>query len=653
MSPDPADITALLGAEGPLARTLPGFRPREEQQRMAAMVAEAMACRGTLLAEAGTGTGKTFAYLVPALTAGGKTLISTGTKTLQDQIFSKDLPLVLQALESRARVALLKGRGNYLCRYRLELARAEGRFPDKGMAQRLEAVRVWGQRTKDGDLSRFSGVEENDPLLPWITSTRDNCIGTDCPHFDDCLVYKARQKALEADVIVVNHHLLFADLALRQTGFAELLPACDHIVLDEAHQAVDVATTFFSEHLSSRQLQDLAADTRLAASEITGVLPALTPACLELEDRVRAFTLTLPEARERASWRRPAADSELDKACRGLQGALKRLAHEIEQLENGSRALDGCRERAGQAQIMLEILQRDIGGEHICWYERGSRHFHLHLTPLDIGEAFQQAVAELQASWVFTSATLSVAGNFDHFSRQLGLKNPATLCVDSPFDYWHNSLLYHPPNLPEPRDPGYIPAMLEACLPALEAAEGQAFLLFTSHRALQEAAAWLRQHADFKLLVQGEASRPELLDAFREGGRLLLGAASFWEGVDVPGDTLRLVLIDKLPFQVPDDPVLQARIERSRQQGGNPFAELQLPQAVLTLKQGAGRLIRTESDYGVLILCDPRLRSKGYGRTFLDSLPRMPRSTKMADVQRFFQLKAATGEEARHEAAQS
>ncbi len=653
MSENLSDMTALLGEDGPLARALPGFRPREEQQRMAAMVAEAMACRGTLLAEAGTGTGKTFAYLVPALTAGGKTLISTGTKTLQDQIFSKDLPLVLQALESRARVALLKGRGNYLCRYRLELARTEGRFPDKTMVQRLEAVRVWGQRTKDGDLSRFSGVEENDPLLPWITSTRDNCIGTDCPHFDDCLVYKARQKALEADVIVVNHHLLFADLALRQTGFAELLPACDHIVLDEAHQAVDVATTFFSEHLSSRQLQDLAADTRLAASEITGVLPALTPACTELEDRVRALTLALPEARERAAWQPPRADTELDRACRGLQGALKRLAHEIEQLENGSRALDGCRERAGQAQILLQVLQQDIGQNHIGWYERGSRHFQLHLTPMDIGEAFQQAVAELQASWVFTSATLSVAGNFDHFSRQLGLKNPATLCVDSPFDYWHNSLLFHPPNLPEPRDPSYVHAMLEACLPALEAAEGQAFLLFTSHRALQAAAAWLRQHADFELLVQGEASRPELLDAFREGGRLLLGAASFWEGVDVPGDTLRLVLIDKLPFQVPDDPVLQARIERSRRQGGNPFAELQLPQAVLALKQGAGRLIRTESDYGVLILCDPRLRSKGYGRTFLDSLPRMPRSTKITDVQRFFQLKTPAEPQETHETAQS
>ncbi len=649
---DPAEMKALLGEDGPLARTLPGFRPRPQQQRMATMVAEALACRGTLLAEAGTGTGKTFAYLVPALQSERKTLVSTGTKTLQDQIFDKDLPLVMKALGSRARVALLKGRGNYLCRYRMEISRREGRFPDKGMIRRLEAVRIWAERTRDGDLSRFSGVEENDPLLPWITSTRDNCIGSDCPRFDDCLVYKARQKALEADLIVVNHHLLFADLALRQTGFAELLPACEQIIVDEAHQAPDVATTFFSEHLGSRQLNDLATDTRLAASEISGALPALNPACMELEDRTREFLLTLPQARERAAWQPPAADTELDRACRGLQGALKRLIGDIEELKAGARALDNCRERAQAASRMLQTLQDEIGQEHICWYERGSRHFQLHLTPLDVGDAFRQASVDLGAAWIFTSATLSVAGRFDHFSRQLGLENPATLCVDSPFDYWHNSLLYHPPGLPEPRHEHYTRSMLEACLPALQAAEGQAFLLFTSHRALREAAEWLREHADFDLLVQGEASRPELLQRFRQGGRLLLGAASFWEGVDVPGDTLRLVLIDKLPFQVPDDPVLQARIDRSRRQGGNPFAELQLPQAVLALKQGAGRLIRSESDYGVLVLCDPRLRSRPYGRTFLDSLPRMPRSTRMEDVRRFFRLRHTPTESPDDEIAQ-
>ncbi len=645
-------IRQWLGADSPLAKTLPGFRAREPQQRMAAMVAEALQCRGTLLAEAGTGTGKTFAYLLPALLSGAKTLISTGTKTLQDQIFTKDLPRMVQALQNRARVALLKGRNNYLCLYRMELSRREGRFPHKDMVRRLEAVYHWSKTTADGDLSRYSGIGENDPLLPWITSTRDNCTGSDCDHYDQCLFYRARQKALEADLIVVNHHLLFADLALRQSGYAELLPACDLVVVDEAHQAPDVAGVFFSRHLTSRQLLDLAGDTRLAASEISAALAALSPACTELEDRSRDFLLALPETRERAAWSPPAEGSELARAGLALQGALKRLQQDIQELDAGSRALDGCRQRAGEAFDLLETLRHPVDHAMVCWFERGSRYFQLHLTPLDIGEPFRQASNTLNASWVFTSATLSVAGDFHHFSRQLGITGATTLSVESPFDYWHNSLLYHPPSLPDPRHERYTETLLEACMPALEAACGQAFLLFTSHRALQRAAAWLKQNSTFKLLVQGESSRPELLERFRQGGHLLLGAASFWEGVDVPGDTLRLVLIDKLPFQPPDDPVLEARIEQRRKEGGNPFVELQLPQAVLALKQGAGRLIRTETDYGVLVLCDPRLRSKPYGRLFLDSLPRMPRSTRMDDVIRFFRLKAGqTGEN--HETART
>lgn len=635
-----------LDESGPFAELIPKYKTRDGQQQLSQQVAEALSMKTTLVAEAGTGIGKTFAYLVPCVASEKKTLISTGTKTLQDQIFNKDLPTVLKALKSRCKPALLKGRANYLCLYRMEQARTEGRFPKREMFAQLESLKKWSEKTRDGDLSRFSGIQDDDPLRPWVSSSRENCIGTDCPDFDHCFVFKARRKALEADIIVVNHHLLFADLAIRQTGFAEILPECRNIIIDEAHQVPETATTFFSDSLSARQLRDLAADTRLAAAEISGALPTINSACNELEDRVKRFHLALPETQDKAPWQAIAQKHDVQDNLNGLKGSLKQLKTGIQNLKAGHTGLDHCIDRANDHLNKLAALEKSESNDLIIWYERGNRHFNLNITPLDISEPFQAFCSELESTWVYTSATLSVKGNFDHFNHQLGLKDPITLSLNSPFDYWHNALLYHPPGLPEPRDRSYVEQLMEACEPVLTASDGRAFLLFTSHRALKLAADWLRTHSDYSLFVQGEASRPELLQGFQSQSRaLLLGAASFWEGVDVPGQALSCVIIDKLPFQPPDDPVLNARMEKLRSEGGNPFFDFQLPQAIITLKQGVGRLIRTESDFGIIVLADPRLRSKAYGKAFIESLPKIPKTTEVQNIQRFFDHKTSTDQE--------
>jgi ATP-dependent DNA helicase DinG len=639
------DAAALLGEGGPFAEVLPGFQPRQEQIELADAVSSALVSGGTLVAEAGTGTGKTLAYLVPVLTSGLRTVISTGTKTLQDQLFFRDLPLVLEALDIPADVALLKGRANYLCLHRLEQARREGQYPTREAVSELEAVRTWAGRTKDGDLSVANVIPDDSAVWPMVTSTNDNCLGTQCPDYEDCHVLKARRRAQAADVVIVNHHLLFADMAIKHRGFGEVLPGAEAFVVDEAHQAPELASQFFSSSLTRRRLADLFRDIMAEASELSGGLgsvraevEAARQALAELQAAMAA------ELGERGTWQELIAPGSIRTALQQLDQAVADLAQPLAALEGASRGIDACIERRAELQALFDLLDSASGQGVVRWFERRGRGFGLHVTPLDVSEVFQSYRDELDAAWIFTSATLSVGGDFTHFTRELGLADAKTLCLDSPFDYARNALLWLPDLGVEPRDPAYIGRLTDQLVPVLQASEGRAFLLFTSHRALQAAAERLRAEIDFPLFVQGQQPRSVLLEAFRESGNgVLLGTASFWEGVDVIGDALSLVVIDKLPFAAPDDPVLEAHGERLRSEGGNPFMQLALPKAVIALKQGAGRLIRDVHDRGVLAICDPRLHSRGYGAVFLESLPPMRPTRDVGEVIGFF---TAAGEAA-------
>ncbi|KRA33087.1 helicase [Rhodanobacter sp. Root627] len=636
---DPAttDVAALLGTDGPFAREVPSFAPREAQQRMAQAVAQAIAGRETLIAEAGTGTGKTFAYLVPALLSGERVIISTGTKTLQDQLYFRDLPRVRSVLGARLKTALLKGRANYLCLYRLDQTVREGATFERTQAAQLATIRAWSARTRRGDRMELAEVPEESPLWPRVTSTPENCLGVECPFFDDCHVVKARREAMEADVVVVNHHLLFADLALKQEGFGEILPGAAAFILDEAHQVPELAGQFFSQSLSARQLTDLAHDALAECTGVTGAIGLLLEPVEALQESLRQLRLAMAPLPQRGAFQELEDRAGVRDALHDLRELLATLTELLVSQAERSRGFSNLSERATALAERLDRIVEDRSERDVRWYESWTRGFALHATPLDLATPMRALRERTQAAWIHTSATLSVAGNFDHFARQLGLDEPRTLSLESPFDYARQGLCYLPSGLPDPNARDYTEQVIEAALPVLQASNGRAFLLFTSHRALRRAAELLQDRVPWPLFVQGTAPRPRLLEDFRASGHgVLLGAASFWEGVDVVGEALSVVVIDKLPFAAPDDPVLVARLAALEASGINPFMGWQVPSAVIALKQGAGRLIRDIHDRGVLMLCDPRLTGKGYGKLFLASVPPMPRTRELADVQAFF-----------------
>ncbi len=634
-------VEALLGADGPFAREVPGFVPRAVQQAMAAAVAEAIDERHALVAEAGTGTGKTFAYLVPALVSGRRIIVSTGTKALQDQLFHRDLPRVRSVLGARLSTALLKGRANYLCLHRLDQLRKDGRLASREDVAQLGAIHAWSAATASGDRAELAEVPEDSSLWPRVTSTTDNCLGSDCPMFADCFVVRARRAAQEADLVVVNHHLLFADLAIRQEGFGEILPGAHAFILDEAHQIPELAGQFFSISLGMRQLSELAQDTLAECHGVSGALALLQPALEPLVPALRCLRLEFERLPAKGAFSVIEGDTAVMRELDALRDALATLADALERHAERSRGLAAVHERALGFAARLAHLLDGSARDAVHWYELSAHGFMLHATPLDLAGPLRELREQSRAAWIFTSATLSVDRRFDHFARQLGLDDPHTLALDSPFDYARQALAWLPPGLPEPSDPAYTDRVVEAVLPVLEASNGRAFLLFTSHRALRRAAERLEGQVPYPLFVQGTAPRHRLLEGFRASGNgVLLGAASFWEGVDVAGEALSVVVIDKLPFAAPDDPVLVARLDALREAGLNAFTEWQVPNAVIALKQGAGRLIRDINDRGVLVLCDPRLSSKGYGRQFLASLPPMPRTRSLDDVRRFLEGRA-------------
>ncbi len=664
------NLETILGADGPLTRALAAFRPRPAQQQMAARIDAALRAREVLLVEAGTGTGKTYAYLVPALLSGLRVLISTGTRTLQDQLFHRDLPLLAAALGRPARVALLKGRSNYLCRARLaDIGRQEQLLPASADAL-LERIRNWSAATRSGDLAELPEFADAHPLRADITSTRDNCSGTRCSEIARCHVFEARRAAMEADIVVVNHHLLLADMALKEEGFGDLLPSVDAVVLDEAHQLPDLASEFFGVSVSSRQFELLIADVRREFGAAHVALRDSARLCAQLERPLSAAHAALGRTERHLSWRELADGARA--ALRTLQHSCRDLAAQLDAL-GAQPGLQPCALRAralalALAQIINEAPEdagsdadadadADVdadgvaatatvsvaGARTVSTHARG---FALRLLPYEIASRFQAQLTQAGNAWIFTSATLAVGDDFSHFASRLGLDDAATLRFDSPFDFSRQALLYLPRGLPQPSAPGYGDAVIELALPLLASAGGGAFVLFTSHRALRYAAQRLAGAlpAESPLLVQGSAPREQLLRRFRASGRaVLLGTASFWEGVDVQGPALRLVIIDKLPFASPEDPVVRARIEFLSAQGGNAFRDYQLPEAVLALKQGVGRLIRSEEDHGVVVICDPRISERGYGRMFRASLPPMA-TTHAGDValQRLRELSCET-----------
>lgn len=634
------DLTEFFGANSPLKAHLPGFQPRAGQAWMAEAVAEAIAGSDRLVVEAGTGTGKTFAYLLPALMSGRKTIISTGTKALQDQLYHRDLPLVSKAVGRPVTTALLKGRANYLCLQRLDQVTEAA----AAIAGDLNEVREWRYRTSSGDKSELIEVPEDSMVWPLVTSTAENCLGQKCPEYSKCHVVKARKAAQEADLVVVNHHLLLADLAMKEEGFVEFLPGAEAIIIDEAHQIPDLAVQFFGVSLGTRELERVLDDLRAAT------LPYSQG---ELNRRVDKFQTAIRTLRADAP--RKEGRHELGEVIGDIREALDGLAHAVHDIQaavadlgDASVELEKLHEQLLGISGRLAVLVSEDSWDGLRWLEINPRSLRLHLTPLDVSSKLNGLIDNKFQSWVFTSATLAVGEDFSHFGSRMGLAGVAGLTFPSPYRVEDNGLIFLPPDLPQPSDPSHTEAMLENVTQLLDMTSGGMFCLFTSHRALNNARKWFKSHKSVlrkrKLLVQGDAPRDDLLRRFRQyGDAVLLGTGSFWEGVDVRGPALSVVAIDKLPFASPADPLMMARLEFIRREGGNGFMDHQLPLAALSLKQGAGRLLRDETDFGVIVLCDPRITGKRYGSKFLECLAPMPTTTSLNDVAKFLAIRERKG----------
>jgi len=617
------DIADIFSPDGALAASLPGFSYRKAQQEMATLVADALSMGKHAAIEAGTGIGKTFAYLVPVLVSGRRAIISTGTRTLQDQLFARDLPLLGALLGRPVRIALLKGRGNYLCWHRLEAALHDGTRDAATLAE-LRAIANWGRASARGDLTELEDLENDDGLRGAITSTVDNCLGSKCDFYDQCFVAEARRDAQAADVVIVNHHLLLADLALKDGGFGELLPGADAVIVDEAHQLPDVAQQFFGLSASTREIESLLRDLNVEARGV-GVAGEVEQAASDVARAVldlRRCSTSVPPGR--TPW--AAAPAALRDALPEVRRALETLREAVDGFADASAALANCAQRCADAAARVRFIAAADPDDGLRWFDFSTGAVAAHWTPFDVGAALAARIEAQGGAWVFASATLAVGEDFSHFLRRVGVDAQITRVLASPFDYERNARLYVPEALPDPSDESYVEELMGAVWPLIDAAGGGAFLLFTSYRALNRAETWLQRCATpGRVLVQGRGSRSELLNEFRrDGNAILLGTSSFWQGVDVRGPALRLVVIDKLPFASPGDPLVQARIDAIRRANGDAFTEFQLPQAVLALKQGVGRLIRDFDDRGLVVLGDPRLRTRGYGRLFLASLPPMP-----------------------------
>ncbi|MFV0575634.1 MAG: ATP-dependent DNA helicase [Vibrio sp.] len=659
-------ITKAFSSSGALGKAIPGFQARQPQLDMANAVHQAIKHEQQLVVEAGTGTGKTFAYLVPALLSGKKVIISTGSKNLQEQLFHRDLPLMVEALGFTGYVSLLKGRSNYLCHDRLsrQLIESHNVEADPELLSQLVKVRSWSSESKTGDLGDCDAIAEDSPIISTITSTNDNCLGKECPSYQDCFVRKARQRAMDSDVVVVNHHLFLADLAIKETGFGELIPEAEVFIFDEAHQLPDIASQYFGQSISSRQIQELAKDIEIGYRTEAKDMRQLQKIAIKLEQGFMDLRIALGDLNyansqgafnqgslnqggggSKGNWRDAVKSKKVMEHVERLNESLD-LALEVLKLALGrSELLDAAYERTHTIKSRLNrVCDVSITG-YSYWFECSPRHFSLHLTPLSVSDKFKEQIETKQGSWIFTSATLAVKDNFDHFTQRLGIEPAQQFTLPSPFDYQSQALLCVPRYLPEPNSHGAAEKLARMLAPVIQGNNGRCFFLCTSHKMMRQLADLFREQLTLPVLVQGETSKQKLLNEFLElGNAVLVATGAFWEGIDVRGDTLSCVIIDKLPFTAPDDPLLKARIEDCKLKHGEPFNEVQLPDAVITLKQGVGRLIRDKTDKGVLIICDNRLVTRDYGGLFLQSLPPIPRTRDLKKVSDFLAQVAITNE---------
>ncbi|MDE1311518.1 ATP-dependent DNA helicase [Vibrio aestuarianus] len=631
-------IAKTFSSQGALGKAIPGFQARQAQIDMAEAVAKAITQQSQLVVEAGTGTGKTFAYLVPALLSGKKIIISTGSKNLQEQLFHRDLPLMVDALGFFGNVALLKGRANYLCLDRLsrQMIESHTNEADPQLLTQLVKVRSWSSESKSGDLGECDELPEDSLIIPTITSTNDNCLGKECPSYVDCFVSKARRKAMDADVVVVNHHLFLADLAIKETGFGELIPEAEVFIFDEAHQLPDIASQYFGQSVSSRQVQELAKDIEIGYRTEAKDMRQLQKVGDKLTQSAMELRIVLGEPGFRGNWREALSSPSVARELSRLRESLD-FAIDVLKLALGrSQLLDTAFERANLIKGRIDrVCDVSITG-YSYWYDTTPRHFSLHITPLSVADKFHEQIELKQGSWIFTSATLAVNDDFSHFTHRLGLKPQAQFSLPSPFDYEQQAKLCVPRYLPEPNSAGLSDKLVQILAPVIEQNQGRCFFLCTSHNMMRELGERFREVLTVPVLLQGETSKQKTLAEFMElGNALLVATGAFWEGIDVRGDALSCVIIDKLPFTAPDDPLLKARIEDCRLRGGDPFSQVQLPDAVITLKQGVGRLIRDKNDKGALIICDNRLVTRDYGGVFLASLPPIPRTRDLDKVKDF------------------
>jgi ATP-dependent DNA helicase DinG len=625
-----------LAEKGRLYTAIPGFVSRPQQVELSKAIADTIHNKETLVAEAGTGTGKTFAYLIPCLLSGKKTLISTATKTLQDQLFQKDLPMLIRALGLSARIQNLKGRSNYLCRYRTELFAEEGQFNNKHISKEVSLVRTRLSQLTEGVRGELPEIKEDSSVWPYVTSTTDNCLGNECPVYGKCFLVKARKRALEADLVVINHHLFFADSKLKESGFGELLPGADVVIFDEAHQIAEIATHFYGERLSTKQFQLLIKDIIREWPILDLPNQPLKMLSLEADKVIDQLLLSIPGHDERISWNKMAnhpafsdGKTALNKLIEALEDCFK-----DEELEDNS-GLARCKERLLDFKKVL--FSFEATNQHfIRWIERYKQSLVFNATPYDIADTFSSLIKRQQSAWIFTSATLTMAKSFECFTKPLGLVKSNTLYLPSPFDFAKQAMLYLPRGLPDTKHDEYNDVLIEKALTIIKACKGRCFFLFTSHRALNEVAKRLSQRITYPLLIQGEEAKPILLAKFRElGNAVLLGTATFWEGVDVKGEALSCVIIDKLPFASPVDPVTRGKMDYLKDKGLSGFDELSLPNAILALKQGVGRLIRGNEDRGVLMIADPRLTGRNYGKHIFASLPNMTKTRDETTVLNF------------------
>jgi ATP-dependent DNA helicase DinG len=640
-----AEVEHIFGLTGPLSASVKGYRPRQAQTEMAKAIADAIAGQTTLLAEAGTGTGKTYAYLTPALLWGGKVIVSTGTKNLQDQLFLRDIPTIRKVLKAPVSIALLKGRANYLCHYHLERTIQNGRLSSREDVGYLRDIGRFIKTTMTGDKAELARVPENASVWSLVTSTKDTCMGSECQYYQDCFVMKARKEAQQADVVVVNHHLFFADVALKDTGIAELLPSANTVIFDEAHQLPETATLFFGETVSTSQVLELCRDVLAEGLSHARDGAEWAKLVAPVERAARDLRLAFPQDIVRYSIDQIAPSSPFFEALETLKSTMDEMIAVLEKQAERAETLEQCRARS---ILLAEQYEKwnaaDDGksGDYVLWVEAFSTSLQLHRTPLSIAPIFNKQREGVPRTWIFTSATMAVKNDFSHYVSQMGLWDQPARTWPSPFNYQEQGFLYVPNGMPQPNSYEYMDAVIDAALPVIEAAGGKTFLLCTTLKAVKHSAERLRDEfqkrgLDFPLFIHGDAGRTELLDRFRAAGNgVLIGSQSFWEGVDVRGDALSLVIIDKLPFAPPDDPVLSARIAAMEKKGLNGFVHHQLPEAIINLKQGAGRLIRDEGDKGVLMICDPRLISKPYGKRIWQSLPSFARTRELAEVQAFF-----------------